>query len=150
MIKEGQFLDVGIGCGHANYGEVSINIPNMVAELDKGMFDKYKEKLVKISIPTSVNCPNLREVLFCGNNEFENIFELFENCPNLESVVIVPHGANEYRSDRQGYKEIKREGHDISEIAEAISDRKIADINGAISEISVEKEIKLRDDENRE
>lgn len=154
----GQFYDIGIGAGGANYGEVSIYIPNGIAtKLDKNMFDKYKERIVEISIPESVksidretfaNCPNLKKVSI---NEkiagFGDIFELFENCPKLDNIFIVSQNAEEYYDK---FIEIKRKTHDISEIAETVSDRTFSNMSKVASEISKEmKEEKELDMENR-
>lgn len=172
----GQFHDIAIVTGGGNYGDIHLNIPNGIAtELTDDMFAKYKENLVEASIPFSVkridkgtfsNCPKLKKVVMCDITGEQDPFELFENCPNLENILIVPKDAEQYydkygslrygqsyRKDEKGeihtseyiigendvkynFKKIRRNEHDISEIAETVYDRRQENINKVVSEIS--------------
>ena len=170
----GHFFDVSIGAGYENYGEVTVSIPNGIAtEITADMFEKYKEKLVEVSIPSSVtsieketfsNCPNLKKVLICEKTGIQDVFELFENCPNLDNIWVIPQEAEQYYdrhsgsyytgsryTDKNGIthelKEVKKELHTIEEIADAVSDRKLEDVNKVVAEISEEMKDKSKENE---
>ncbi len=98
----GQFLDIG----EYKHGDKYINIPNeMVTELTADMYEQYKENLVEVSIPYSVkkidkgtfsNCPKLKTVIMFDIPEVKNPFELFENCNELDKILIVPQEASKF------------------------------------------------------
>ena len=159
----GDFLDVSEISSYKNAkvpNGVRIRIPYIASKLDGNLFDKYKDRLVDVFIPSSVkeideetfsNCPNLMSVTLCERTGIKDYSRLFKNCPNLHFLCLVPEEVEKSQGGGKSGTYIDKNrllmnlklcriehSYSIPEVVESISDLTLADIQKVSSEISGE------------
>ncbi|MBR3003167.1 MAG: hypothetical protein IKF38_06430 [Clostridia bacterium] len=145
---------------------VEVFIPFSVKSVDKDTFSNCPKlkKVVMFNLPREQNpfdlfenCPNLDSILIVpeeavqyykqgddihGDLPIGSVYESNENGEGHTSFYVMDDNFER----KCKLIEIRRSGHDILEVAEAVSDRRTEDINGIVSEILEAMQDKEKDD----